>query len=245
MKKAWLLLLTAALLAGLVSCQTPDEELPPTVTDDITEDIHESETETEAETEAVTEAQTEVQTEPETEAQTDTQGDTSAQYYPYYGYDDIHDYLQQMWEQQIEQNGGSELNGQNHTLTSVLPLLKKDGYVGGNPWSASKGKTVFWNFKPIEYQNYIATEGVSIRVTVHRTADVYHKLTPENTDNHEQGAYLRSGQWYFLVGNHTVIVRLPGSELDQYEYVPFEKVLEYFDFEIVTYSPTAETGAVQ
>jgi hypothetical protein len=49
-----------------------------------------------------------------------------------------------------------------------------------------------------------------------------------------------------LIGNHTVVVSLPRSEYyDILGYPLFEKVTEYFDFELVTYFPAAETDAVQ
>ena len=241
MKKSLLLLLTATLLSTLMGCQTPCEEMHPLKTEDTTEWVIEMEPETEAETEAATEAQTEVQTEPETEAQTDTQADTSAQYYPYRGYDDIYDYLHQMWEKKINQGGDVELNGQNAAMTSVLPIMKKEGFEPGILSSSNEGATVTWSFSSIGGDPFGSDDDVI--VTVYPDAYWYNRVATELSIPNEHGACLWT-RWYLLIGNHTVTVKLPESE-KVHGNVPFEKVLEYLDFEIVTYSPTAETDAVQ
>ena len=47
-----------------------------------------------------------------------------------------------------------------------------------------------------------------------------------------------------MINGHTIIVKFPDFESGMHG-TTYEQIAEYFDFEVVTYSPTAETDAVQ
>ena len=117
MKKTLLLFLTAALFSVAVGCQTPDEKMPPAVTEGATESVHESETEpvseipTETQPEIQTEPETETETEIPTESQAESETETDSTSDPQLeldhsiAYDSVEELLKGLWEKQNAHNG--------------------------------------------------------------------------------------------------------------------------------------------
>ena len=259
MKKAWLLLLTAALLAVLVGCQKPSNELPPVLTDETTEPVTDSTEvspkepaeQTEMQTEAVTEPQTEPQTEPETEpetesstesqaeSETDLRNDPQPELDHSVSYHSVEELLRGLWKRQNAQSGDVGTNSGSMSVSTVYPVLKKTDinfkYVDIVP-----NIRVEYVFCPIDRHIAYVEERTVFEVYFSDLYSGYFAEMPRN----EYGAFYNQDFWWFQIEGYTVAVHLPSN---LYEDVPpFEDVYEYFsDFEIVTYSPTAETGAVQ
>ena len=263
MKKTLVLLLSAALLSTLISCQAPDEELPPTETDSATTQETERATEAEGETEPLkeTEKETEAHTEPQTEAQNETQ--TVAQndqptldaekYCAYNGISNIEAFLHTRWEEQNELHGDAQLNGQTTAVSILVPILINTDYeflelrqqgddntgclewvfsrVGLHPWDADIQRDqalVQIHFSPTAYDDILE----------------YYGFTPQTYGPYSTFFGFDSN-WYFQFEGYTIAVKLPLKEYDATGNPPFEKIADYFVFDTVTYSPTAETDAVQ
>jgi hypothetical protein len=89
------------------------------------------------------------------------------------------------------------------------------------------------------------------------TIQVYVYLLPNHNDiviekhgliiqEEEYHAAVYDPEWLFEMDGFHVSVRFPeGPYTDSHSTRPFEKVLNAFDFEVITYSPTAETNPVQ
>ena len=265
MKKTFFLLLSAALLAALMGCQKPNEELPPALTDETTEQATETEKTPPKDTEALTEVETEPQTEPVTEPQTEpvtepitepvtepeteqpTQNDDK--YCWDYSIENLEVYLRDLWERQAEQGGDVGLNSQNHTVSVLVPVLKNDNYrLLSLDWvGKGENEALRWVYKPsgqfpVDYYDCIRVE-VYVGITDHD--EFIRNRLGLLFLNEEYRAGFQSRAWHFKMEGYSVSVMLPYAEYDLFDWVPFEKVFEYLDFEIVTYSPTAETNPVQ
>ena len=259
MKKTLFLLLSVALLAALVSCQIPNDELPPVLTDETTEQATETEKtppkDTEAQTEAVTEPQTEpipdleteAQTNPETEAQVspeiETPNQSEDQYCAASIYDNVNEYLQDVWEQQYGQSGAGNVNGNNNSVATMAPVLKKADYRFGG--FDKVNPRLSWAYLPSDSTEVNYSE--FMYVYIYLSGDTHETLIERHDPpirDERYGAALIFDTWYFIVDGYYIAVELPRTMTHE-EIVSFDTVLEYFDFEIVTYSPTAETGAVQ
>ena len=265
MKKTTAIIFIAVLFAALVGCQHSDEALPPVGTNIIvdsefsTEDntfensVTESEPQTESQTEPQTEPQTEAQTEPRNEPQTEPEtpspnggADNAPQYgFSYTPYGDVEEYLHELWTKKHQDGGDVGLNNQNDTVSTVVPVLKKSGYKLLKLETVNNHPYLKWLYIPTGegLPNY----GFDDALIVHVFSTPYYDEVKEKYGliPNEFGALRWDPFWYFEMNGITVRVDLSMVEGVGSRSYPYEKISEYFDFEIVTYSPTAETGAVQ
>ena len=289
MKRTLLLFLTAALLSALVGCQTPDEKLPPVVTEGATEAVHESETETEAVSEVENETETEEETEDQSNTDTKEPAETTAhdsettasaldsppndgtdEDFQYCDavvirgyYDDVETMLsddklaQILFNRETELNGGSGDNSTmntDHTYSFPYPVLKSPDFGITQIWIDDDGfhytcmpynengdlipfywgRIGFWiDFIPdVSLWDGVAADYDGYHYYVYDDSHAYDELDSEFCIDFPNMGYLR--------------VRFPYASPDD-RIVTLEGLYSYFDFEIhtCTYSPNAETGAVQ
>ena len=244
------------LLLGLCGCQTADPNADiapktnPNLTVKRTENEPDESTKLQTKPEFQTEPQTEIVTVPETGSENDQPPNNDEQYCTLDLYSNIDEYLQKFWEKQSETNGDFGLNSNSHTVSIVTPILKKSGFelimltAYGSPVTDGR---IIWTFAPID-REYDSSE-YYVSFTFYFDSSFTDKVAEihGDTPNPDEYGGVRPYflEWYFKIDDYSVSVDFPFSATTDKSYVPFETVLEYFDFEVVTYSPNAETDAVQ
>ena len=262
MKKSLLLLLTATLLSTLMGCQTPGEEMHPLKTEDTTEWVIEMEPETEARVDTEqpmeTEPETESETKPiaETEGRTDPQDEstlkedgheTDEQYcFSPDRIENIEQFLKDAWNSRYGENENNVQNSQNNTVSMIVPVIKnsdfelvsvEEFYCWGFPFArwifARKDREPFDLGSPVEV--FAPVDPHAFDTLVARTCgDVSAVPYPDGS------VLCCPWGWIIYIDGNVCAARIPSPDFPK-----LEEVYEYLDFEIVTYSPTAETGAVQ
>jgi len=262
MKKALLLLLTAALLAALVGCQTPGEEIPPLETEDTTERVieTESETETRVDTEQPmeTDPETESETKPiaETEGRTDPQDEstlkedgheTDEQYsFSPDRIESIEQFLKDAWNSRYGENENNVQNSQNNTVSMIVPVLKNSDFelVSVEEFYCWDSLFARWIFARKDREPFGLGGPVDVLAPVDPHAfdsEVARTYGDVSAVPYPDGSvYSSKVGWIVYIDGNACAARIPTPNFPK-----LEEVYEYLDFEIVTYSPTPETGAVQ
>ena len=271
MKKALFLLLTGVLLSALVGCQAPNEELPPVI-DETTAQATETEKTPPKDTEALTEVETEPQakpvtkpqtepvTEPVTEPETEQPTQNDDAYCAFTPPTTLEEYLHDSWERQFGQEGNAELNSQNRTVSTLVPVLKNSDYefiqLDKIEYVSPMGNidAVRWYYYPVarrsDRERPLGLDPLALIYFEVGGTQEWHDYIGDmhNADitSEEYSAYFVQDTWRMKIDGYYVSVHLTDPDaLGEIYPFGYEKVFEYFDFEIVTYSPTAETGAVQ
>ena len=159
-------------------------------------------------------------------------------------YTDVDTYLKEQWEEQQSSGEGLEQNGTTAAKCSIIvPTLKKSNYRFAH--FEEYGDRITYTFKSVNAE----TPAETIRVCVSLHPNTFEEFADRYSSWTEDGAVYcwndRMNIWAFDIeddidGNF-LYVEFPVSE----EPTPLSAVHDLFDFELRTYSPTAETNAVQ
>ena len=231
MKKALLTLACITLLLGLCGCQAvdPDAAIPNDTTTQ--------------QTEKTTEPQTDVQTEPQTEPESIPSTELQPELDHSQVYRSVDSLLESLWQEQNVQGGNTNVNGTNNSVSTVVPILKKADYEFKYVQIIPENR-IEYAFDPIGSKKNDYSGRLFFRVYFSPLFEIKkelgfgigeYKVIHDNTN------------WIFKVGDFSVAVRFPADIEHNLKTQDdfYEKVTEYFsDYEIVTYSPTAETNAV-
>ena len=270
MKKTTIIWLFALLSCCIFGCQTvdADKEIPPLAPDTT---VEETEKQTVAQSEKKSEETTaEATAEPEetkepkepketagnpeettgenaeetSEPPTDeseTSGDQHWVQPPAYA--TIDDYFQTVWEKQYGQNGDVGVNGVNQQITMPVPVLNSDEYVlvcvedqSGSGWFQ-----VNYYFELIEEE----ANGVYDYIVI-----TYCTLPPDDTllergYNSENGCAQFATFSILGIDGHCFKFQYSKKMIEPNTPITPEMLHDLLDYELYTYSPTAETDAVQ
>lgn len=270
MKKNIITVIIATLLLGLSGCQTADPNAGVTAATDTgaaerrTEEATELQTEfgpdvpTETETELQTAAQPERETDPKSspdpEKPEETEEESDGMQYcgsaVSYG-KELDNYLQRKWAEKYGKTDGAEANGQNRQLSVLVPILINSDFEYKGCSTPEYGPfETDWIFYPAGASKYDIDFYDRILVATYDDADFYDELFL-CVDSQEYPQYgVRAGYdryaWHLDFGDFCARVHIPTDDPSEfYDGYPLERVFEYLNFEIVTYSPNAETDAVQ
>ena len=242
MKKTMIFVLCGILLINATACRTAG----PNIEDTTAEQFNEQ-TAKEIEEGTVTDT-VEKQTEEETVADTvkeQTEADTNHEHHSgFIMYADMEELLRAEWERRYEQSNEAGMNNPNSQLSVMVPVLIRSDYELAYINAEGSGDTVLEvAYDPIDR----APGNYEDRIYLKMYLDTrFQDHLEENYGfNPEKDAIKYMGEWFIGLDGYCCSVQMPNSMYDEEFGIPLEKVYEYFDFEIITYSPTAETDATQ